>query len=82
LQPTQMTESLVHKDYFTNHIKQGFQVDTHTPTGAPKEVLVKVTKAEDGGLDGEGIWAPANRGTTPGSENENMKRFLSGGFIS
>ncbi|MDP6273498.1 MAG: molybdopterin-dependent oxidoreductase [Dehalococcoidia bacterium] len=82
LQPTQMTESLVHKDYFTNHIKQGFQVDTHTPTGAPKEVLVKITKAEDGGLDGEGIWAPANRGTTPGSENENMKRFLSGGFIS
>ncbi len=81
LQPTQMTESLVHKDYFTNHIKQGFQVDTHTPTGAPKEVLVKITKAEDGGLGGEGIWAPAARGTTPGTENETMKRFIAGGFI-
>jgi nitrate reductase alpha subunit len=81
LQPTQMTESLVHKDYYTNHIKQGFQVDTHTPTGAPKEVMVKVTKAEDGGVGGDGIWAPADRGTSPGAENETMKRFLRGGFI-
>jgi nitrate reductase alpha subunit len=82
LQPTQMTESLVHKDYFTNHITQGFQVDTHTPTGAPKEVLVKITKAEDGGLGGNGIWAPAARGTSPGTENEGMKRFIAGGFIT
>ena len=81
LQPTQMTESLVHKDYFTNKITQGFQVDTHTPTGAPKEVSVMITKAEDGGIGGEGIWAPADRGTTPGKESDSMKRFLSGGFI-
>jgi hypothetical protein len=45
IQPTQMTESLVHKDFFTHTIKQGFQVDTHTPTGAPKEGLVRVTKS-------------------------------------
>ncbi|MCH8062726.1 MAG: molybdopterin-dependent oxidoreductase [Chloroflexi bacterium] len=81
LQPTQMTESLVHKDYFTNKITQGFQVDTHTPTGAPKEVLVKVTKAEDGGIGGRGPWAPADRGTTPGKENANMQRFILGEFI-
>ena len=82
LQPTQMTESLVHKDYYSNHIKQGFQVDTHTPTGAPKEVMVKVTKAEDGGIGGSGTWLPATRGMTPGGENKTMKRFLKGGFIS
>ena len=82
LQPTQMTESLVHKDYFTNKITQGFQVDTHTPTGAPKEVMVKVTKAEDGGIGGKGRWALAARGMTPGNENETMKRFLRGGFVT
>jgi nitrate reductase alpha subunit len=81
LQPTQMTESLVHKDYFTNKITQGFLVDTHTPTGAPKEVMVKITLAEDGGRDGTGTWEPARTGFTPGKENDDMKRFLSGGFI-
>ena len=82
LQPTQMTESLVHKDYFTNKITQGFQVDTHTPTGAPKEVMVKVTKAEDGGIGGKGIWRPATKGFSPGNESEDMMRFLAGEFIS
>ncbi|SVB84191.1 uncharacterized protein METZ01_LOCUS237045, partial [marine metagenome] len=57
-------------------------VDTHTPTGAPKEVMVKVTKAEDGGIGGSGTWLPATRGMTPGGENKTMKRFLKGGFIS
>ena len=81
LQPTQMTESLVHKDYYTQNIKVGFQVDIHTPTGAPKEVLVRVEKAEDGGIGGKGTWAPATTGFTPHKENEDMKRFLAGGFI-
>ena len=81
LQPTQMTESLAHKDFFTNKILKGFTVDTHTPTGAPKEVMVKITHAEDGGLGGEGTWEPATSGFTPGNENDDMKRFLAGGNI-
>ena len=81
LQPTQMTESLAHKDFFTNKIVKGFTVDTHTPTGAPKEVLVKITHAEDGGLGGVGAWAPGAQGWSPGNESEDMKRFLAGGFI-
>jgi nitrate reductase alpha subunit len=81
LQPTQMTESLVHKDYFTQKILKGFQVDTHTPTGAPKEVLVRVEFAEHGGMDGKDTWEPATTGFTPGTESEDMKMFLKGGFI-
>ncbi len=81
LQPTQMTESLAHKAFFTGHIVKGFTVDTHTPTGAPKEVMVKITHAEDGGRNGVGTWAPAKTGFTPGNENEDMRRFLEGGFI-
>ena len=44
--------------------------------------MVKVTKAEDGGIGGKGSGAPADRGTTPGNENENMKRFLKGGCVT
>ena len=47
----------------------------------PKETLVKITKAEDGGLGGKGLWEPARTGFTPGNENETMKRYLDGGFI-
>ncbi len=80
LNPTQMTGSLVHKDYFTQKIVKGFTVDTHTPTGAPKECLVKVTLAEKGGRDGKGVWDPVKTGLTPANENSDMKRYIKGGF--
>ncbi len=80
LNPTQMTGSLVHKDYFTHKLVKGFTVDTHTPTGAHKESLVKVTLAEKGGLDGKGVWDPVKTKMTPGHENETMKRYIRGGF--
>jgi nitrate reductase alpha subunit len=44
----------------------------------PKETLVRVTKAEDGGMDGKGIWKPATTGYSPANENEMMKRYLAG----
>ncbi len=81
LNPTQMTGSLVHKDYFGHKIVQGFTVDTHTPTGAPKESLVKVELAEKGGIDGKGVWDPVKTGYTPTKENEDMKRYITGQFI-
>ena len=80
LNPTQMTGSLVHKDYFGHKIVQGFTVDTHTPTGAPKESLVEVSFAEKGGIDGKGVWDPVKSGKTPGHEDDDMKRYLAGGF--
>jgi nitrate reductase alpha subunit len=39
---------------------------------------VRVTKAEDGGLGGKGIWKPATTGYTPDNESELMKRYLAG----
>ncbi|HDZ22475.1 MAG TPA: hypothetical protein ENH80_06045 [Phycisphaerae bacterium] len=81
LNPTQMTGSLVHKDYFGHNIVQGFTVDTHTPTGAPKESLVKITFAEKGGIGGKGLWGPIESGLTPAHENDDMKRYIAGGFV-
>ena len=80
LNPTQMTGSLVHKDYFSQKIVKGFTVDTHTPTGAPKECLVKVSLAEKGGIGGKGAWDPVKTGLTPAHENEDMKRYIKGEF--
>lgn len=81
LQPTQMTGSLVHKDFFSQRLVQGYTIDVHTPTGAPKESLVKISHAENGGPNGEGKWPPATSGFAPNNENEDMKRYLNGGFV-
>lgn len=81
LQPTQMTDSLVRKNVVGQVIGEGYEEDTHSPNTCPKETLVRITKAEDGGLGGKGVWAPATSGLTPGNESEAMKRYLAGGFL-
>lgn len=82
LRPTLMTDSLVRKEYFGQNIGKGFASDIHCPVGAPKESFVKIRKAEDGGMNGAGLWRPAALGLRPGYENESMKKFLKGEFIS
>jgi nitrate reductase alpha subunit len=47
----------------------------------PKETLVKVTKAEDGGMGGRGPWEPTKTGFTPSHESEFMRRYLQGATI-
>jgi nitrate reductase / nitrite oxidoreductase, alpha subunit len=47
----------------------------------PKECLVRITKAEDGGLGGKGLWKPGTTGMSPSAENDTMKRYLAGGFL-
>jgi nitrate reductase alpha subunit len=81
LQPTMMTDSLVRKDNWGWTIGKGFEIDVHAPNTVPKEVLVKIQKAEDGGMGGKGVWEPAKTGFTPNNESEEMKRYLKGGFI-
>jgi len=80
LQPTMMTDSLVRKDNLGQRISKGFEIDVHAPNTCPKETLIRVTKAEDGGMEGRGLWDPVRTGRTPAKENEEMKRYLEGGF--
>ena len=82
LKPTLMTDSLARKEYFGQNIGKGFAPDIHCPVGAPKESFVKISKAEDGGMNGNKLWRPAALGLRPGYENESMKKFLKGEFIS
>jgi nitrate reductase alpha subunit len=82
LKPTWMTDSLVRKEMFGQRIGKGFLVDTHCPTGAPREAVVKITKAEAGSIDGKGLWRPAAIGFRPRYESEAMKRYLAGEFFA
>lgn len=82
LKPTLMTDSLVRKGLFGQGIGKGFLPDVHCPTGAPREAIVKITKAEPGGLEGKGLWRPAEKGFRPRYENASMQKYLAGGFVS
>ncbi|MCU0696813.1 MAG: molybdopterin-dependent oxidoreductase [Myxococcaceae bacterium] len=80
LRPTLMTETLVHKDLFGQVLMKGFAADIHCPVGAPREAFVKFTRAEEGGLNGKGLWRPAALGLRPTYERDGMKQYLTGGF--
>jgi nitrate reductase alpha subunit len=82
LQPTMMTDSLVRKDVIGQHIGQGYEEDTNSPNTCPKETLVRITRAEAGGIDGKGVWDPVKTELTPAAENETMQKYLKGEFIS
>jgi len=81
LKPTLMTDSLPRKELLGHVMGKGFLPDSHCPTGAPRESIVKITRAEPGGLGGRGLWRPAALGLRPGYESPALKRFLAGDFI-
>ena len=80
LKPTWMTDSLTVKGLLGQQMAQGFVPDVHCPTGAPRESFVKITKAEDGGIDGEALWRPAKTGYRPTYENAALVRFIAGAY--
>ena len=75
------TDTLFHKKKVYMSFFFGGEADNHAINTVPKETLVRVVKAEDGGLGGKGIWEPATTGLSPANENDVMKRYLAGGFI-
>ena len=79
--PMHQTDTLFHKKKVDVSFMFGGEADNHALNTVPKETLVKVTKAEDGGLDGQGKWEPATRGLTPGHENDFMQRYINGEMI-
>lgn len=82
LKPTLMTDSLVRKTMFGQGIGEGFMPDIHCPTGAPREAIVKITRAEPGGIEAQGLWRPAALGIRPTYESEAMTRYLAGEFLA
>jgi len=80
IKPTHMTDTLNAKSQFTQDMVKGFEPEVHCATGAPREAMVKITRAEAGGMNGRGLWRPAALGLRPTYENEMMKRFIAGQY--
>ena len=81
LKPTHQTQTLITRKLFGHELQKGFAADVHCVTGAPREALAKFTKAENGGIGGEGAWRPVMLGLRPGSENDAFKQYLQGGYV-
>ncbi len=82
LKPTWLTDSLVRKDGIGHSIGKGFANDIHCAVGAPREAIVRIVKAEDGGMGGHALWRPARMGLRPTYENDAVKTYLRGGFVT
>jgi len=78
--PMHQTDTLFHKTKAYMGFIFGGEADNHAVNTVPKETLVRIVKAEDGGMGGKGIWKPATTGMTPGNENDAMKKYLSGEY--
>jgi len=82
MMPMHQTDTLFHKKTGAMGFTFGFEVDNHAINTVPKETLVRITKAEDGGLGGVGIWKPAQSGYSPGSTTPQSQQYLAGGYTS
>jgi len=81
LMPMHQTDTLFHKATGAMKFVFGFAVDNHGVNTVPKETLIRITKAGAGGVHGIGVWQPATTGYSPGTESEEMRRYLAGGFV-
>jgi nitrate reductase alpha subunit len=81
LKPTHQTQSLITRKSWTHEVTRGFNVDVHCVTGAPREAMCRVIKAEDGGIGGKGLWRPVTLGFRPTREGAAMHQYLGGGFV-
>lgn len=76
--PMHQTDSLFHKRAGGLGFVYGFDVDNHAINTVPKETVVRVTKAEDGGLNGQGSWSRGRAGSMPSEEDDVMRAYLAG----
>ncbi|MBL8949634.1 MAG: molybdopterin-dependent oxidoreductase [Myxococcaceae bacterium] len=78
LMPMHQLDSLFHKAKGSMSLIFGGEADNHAVNTTPKETLVRITKAESGGLGGKGPWEPARSGFTPRAESLDMQAYLEG----
>ena len=79
--PMHQTDTLFHKQKAYMGFLFGGESDNHAVNTVPKETLVRVTKAENGGLGGQGRWQGATSGYTPDNESDFMMRYLAGELV-
>jgi nitrate reductase alpha subunit len=80
--PMHQTDTLFHKAKVAQAFIFGGEADNHAINTVPKETLVKITKAEDGGMGGQGAWAHGLTGMSAGGENAAFQKYLAGGLTT
>jgi nitrate reductase alpha subunit len=80
--PMHQTDTLFHKKKIATSFMFGGEADNHAINTVPKETLVRITKAEPGGMGGQGAWTPGTTGMSPGGEDDFMERYLDGGLVN
>jgi nitrate reductase alpha subunit len=81
MMPMHQTDTLFHKKTGSMGFTFGFDVDNHAINTVPKETLVRITKAEDGGLGGKGVWKPATTGYGPSGASPQNQLYLTGALV-
>ncbi|MCE9552899.1 MAG: molybdopterin-dependent oxidoreductase [Planctomycetes bacterium] len=81
MMPMHQTDSLFHKKTGSMAFTFGADIDNHAINTVPKETLVRITKAESGGLDGVGVWKPGQSGYSPGEKTPESEAYLTGALI-
>jgi len=79
--PMHQTDTLFHKRTGGMGFVFGADVDNHAINTVPKETLIRITKAEDGGLGGKGAWEPGTRGYGPAADTPQNQQYLAGGYV-
>jgi nitrate reductase alpha subunit len=80
LMPMHQTDTLFHKKTGSMAFIFGADVDNHAVNTVPKETLIRISKAEDGGIGGEGVWKPATSGYSPSESTPQNEMYLTGGY--
>jgi len=80
--PMHQTDTLFHKKKIEMAFMFGGEADNHAVNTVPKETLVRIVKAEPGGLGGQGVWLPATTGNTPGNRSPFMEKYLKGELVN
>ncbi|MEI2723976.1 MAG: hypothetical protein V9H26_10690 [Verrucomicrobiota bacterium] len=82
MMPMHQTDTLFHKKTGVMAFVFGFDVDNHAINTVPKETLVRITKAEDGGIGGVGdVEAGLRRATAPANTRLRIRSYLTGGYV-
>ena len=82
LMPMHQTDTLFHKAKINMGFMFGGEADNHAINTVPKETLVKITKAEDGGPNGKGPWKPGTSDFAPDAQKPDTVQYLTGGFVN
>lgn len=81
LMPMHQTDTLFHKAKLKMGFMFGGEADNHAVNTVPKETLVRIVKAAEGGPDGKGLWGGALAAFGPQDQSPSKERYLQGSYV-